>query len=156
MWTTWGGYLAPVSWEREVSSDGVFKSALSTGLNMAWRIEAVRGCPLARLYKRSKKGFHNESLLAYCAKRKGYETYRIKGELAPKIWHIVHTDSLTRGKGFWHEFWIHYDRVADYWRYRALGADVSLPLYLAACIATLRRKPLPRLLATLYAWAFRI
>jgi hypothetical protein len=32
---------------------------------------------------------------------------------------------LTRGRGFWHEFWIHYDSVANYWRLKKLGAQVS-------------------------------
>jgi hypothetical protein len=109
--------------------------------------DAVKDCPLAYPYKRSRKGLWNEQTLAYCAKKKGRDTYRALGPRAPSVWHLVHADSLTRG-GFWHEFWIHYDRVANYWRLKNLGAQVSPYAYLAACLVTLKRGQLPRLLAT--------
>jgi len=60
-------------------------------------------------------------------------------------------ESLTRGRGFSHEFWLHYDRAMDYWRLRKLGAGVSLPHYLLAMAVLMRRKTLPRALAFLYA-----
>ena len=63
---------------------------------------------------------------------------------------------LTRGRGFRHEFWLHYDRVANYWRLKKLGAQVSPYAYLVACLVSLRRRPLPRLLATLYGWLVRL
>jgi hypothetical protein len=44
------------------------------------------------------------------------------GPRAPSVWHLVHAD---KGEGFWHEFWLHYDRVANYWRLKRLGAQVS-------------------------------
>jgi hypothetical protein len=68
----------------------------------------------------------------------------------------MHPNSLTRGRGFWHEFWIHYDRVANYWRLKRLGAQVSPYAYIAACLVSFRRRPLPRLLATLYGWLVRL
>ena len=139
-----------------VSENNVLKSVALGGVNMAFRRELLSGCPLAQLYKRSRKGFWNEQILAYCVKKKGYDTYEIRGSKAPIVWHIVHEQSLTRGKGFWHEFWLHYDRVANYWRLKRLGANVSSIAYLTACIVTLRRRTLPRLLATLYAWVVRI
>lgn len=97
-----------------------------------------------------------EHLLAYCAKKRRYDTYGVRGPQAPTVWHIVNIQSLTRGRGFWHEFWVHYDRVANYWRLKKLGAKVSVAAYIAACMATLRKRPIPRLFATLYAWLVRI
>jgi hypothetical protein len=118
--------------------------------------DAVKDCPLAYLYKRSRKGLWNEQTLAYCAKKKGRDTCRALGPRAPSVWHLVHADSLTRGRGFRHEFWAHYDRLANYWRLKKLGAQVSPYAYLAACLVTLRRRPLPRLLATLYGWLVKL
>ncbi len=134
----------------------LFLSVLLGGVNMGWLRDAVKGCPLAELFKRSKRGLWNEQTLAYCAKKRGYDTYQVLGAQAPSVWHIQHTDSLTRRKGFWQEFWIHYDRVANYWRLKRLGAQVSLYAYILACIVSIRRRPLPRLLATLYGWLTRI
>ena len=134
----------------------LFLSTSLVGVNMGWLREAVKDCPLAELYRKSKKGLWNEQTLAYCAKKKGYDTYQALGPRAPSAWHLVHADSLTRGRGFWHEFWLHYDRVANYWRLKKLGAQVSPYAYLAACLVSLRRRPLPRLLATLYGWLVRI
>ncbi|AFA40059.1 hypothetical protein Pogu_2032 [Pyrobaculum oguniense TE7] len=65
-------------------------------------------------------------------------------------------DLLTRKPNFWSEYWIPYDRVANFWRLKKLGADVSYLAYLAALIVALRQKPLPRLLATLYGLITRI
>jgi hypothetical protein len=100
--------------------------------------DAVKDCPLAYLYKRSGKGLWNEQTLAYCAKKKGRDTYRAPSPRAPSAWHLVHTDLLTRERGFWHEFWLHYDRMANYWRLKKLGAQVSPYAYLAACLLSLR------------------
>jgi hypothetical protein len=134
----------------------VFLSTSLDGVNMGLLRKAVKDCPLAGLFKRSRKGLWNEKILAYCAKKKGYDTYKALGPGAPSVWHLVHADSLTRGRGFWHEFWVHYDRVANYWRLKKLGAQVSPYAYLAACLVSLRRRPLPRLLATLYGWLVRL
>jgi len=136
--------------------DGVFKYVLLKGVNMAFRRSAINDCPLAQLFKKSRRCFFNEQILAYCARRKGYDIYSARGTSAPTVWHFAYNQSLTRGKGFWHEFWFHYDRVANYWRLKKLGANVSFVSYIAACFASLRVKPLPRLLATIYAWAIRI
>jgi len=134
----------------------VFLSALLVGVNMGLLRDAVKDCPLAYLYKRSRKGLWNEQTLAYCAKKKGRDTYKALGPRAPSAWHLVHADSPTRGKGFLHEFWIHYDRMANYWRLKKLGAQVSPHAYLAACLLSLRKRPLPRLLATLYGWLVKL
>jgi len=125
-------------------------SLLLGGVNMGLLRDAVKDCPLADLFKRSRRGIWNEQTLAYCAKKKGRDTYGALGPRAPSAWHLVHPNSLTRGSGFWHEFWVHYDGVANYWRLEKLGAEVSPYAYLAACLVSLRRRPLPRLLATLY------
>jgi hypothetical protein len=134
----------------------LFLSALLDGVNMGLLRDAVKDCPLAYLFKRSRKGLWNEKILAYCAKKKGRDTYKALGPRAPSVWHLVHPSSLTRGSGFLHEFWVHYDRVANYWRLKKLGAQVSPYAYLAACLVLLRRRPLPRLLATLHRWLVRL
>jgi len=147
-WIAKSGFAA-----KRPCSGGVAPSALLGGVNMAFRRGAVEDCHLARLYGRSRRAFWFESLLAYCARRKGFHTYVAQGPGAPAVWHIVHPDSLTRRRGFWGEFWIHYDRAAMYKRLRALGAGVSPWRYALALALSLRRRPLPRLLATLYALA---
>ena len=53
---------------------GVFKSALLSGVNMALYRDAVAGAPLARLYWRSRKCLWFESLLAYYARKRGFDT----------------------------------------------------------------------------------
>ena len=151
-WISKSGFMG-----RGVTSNNVIlKSIALGGANMAFKRELLAECPLALLYRRGRKGFVFEQILVHCVKKKGYDTYEIRGSKAPTVWHIVHEQSLTRGKGFWHEFWLHYDRVANYWRLKRLSANVSFTAYLIACIVTLRRKTLPRLLATLYAWVVRI
>jgi hypothetical protein len=137
-------------------NESVFKSALLRGVNMAFYRDAVVGSPLAQLYRKSRKCFWFESLLAYYARKKGFDTYGVRGLQAPIVWHIVHIHSQTRGRGFKHEFWIHYDRAANYWRLKRLGADVSLIAYLLACFATSRKKTTPRLFANLYTRVVRI
>jgi glycosyltransferase involved in cell wall biosynthesis len=138
------------------SNNVILKSIALGGANMAFKRELLAECPLTLLYRRSRKGFEFEQILVHCVKKKGYDTFEIRGSKAPTIWHIVHEQLLTRGKGFWHEFWLHYDRVANYWRLKRLGANVSSIAYLIACIVTLRRRTLPRLLATTYVWFTRV
>ncbi len=128
-----------------------YKSTSLWGANMAFRTKAVAGAPLGRLYEGSRKGFHSESLLAYVAVKRGYVTYKIIGpEKSPKVLHLE-GESLTRGRGFLHEFWLHYDRVRTFHRLRRLGAKVSYGAYVMACLATARKHTLPRILATIYA-----
>lgn len=55
---------------KKPSHNGLFKSALPGGVNMAWRRDAVANCPLAELYKRSKKGLWL-SISLRTARRKG-------------------------------------------------------------------------------------
>jgi len=121
------------------------------GANMAFRAELIRDFPLALLYRRSRRCFWFEQALAYYVVRKGYKVYLLSDVVkAPKVWHIDHGESLTRSRGFWGEFWLHYDRVAMFWRLRKLGAPVSLPRYLIGVVALARKNTLPRLAATLY------
>ncbi|MGC9108201.1 MAG: glycosyltransferase family 2 protein, partial [Infirmifilum sp.] len=121
----------------------VIKSALLGGVNMGFRRELVMDCPLDTLYKKSRRGLWNEQTLAICVRKKGYNTYNLmEPGVAPIVWHIKHMQSLTRRKGFWQEFWVHYDRVANFWRLRKLGVEVSYTAYLAALIVALRRRPI--------------
>jgi len=146
-WVAKSGFMA-----KKPCGGDVAPSALLVGVNMAFRREAVEDCPLAQLYKRSRRAFLFESLLAYCARGRGFHTYVVHDpNTSPLVWHIVHSDSLTRRRGFWGEFWIHYDRVAMYKRLKALGAKVSPWRYALALVLSMRRRPLPRLFATLYA-----
>jgi glycosyltransferase involved in cell wall biosynthesis len=151
-WISKSGFMG----KKTLPGNGILKSVALCGTNMAFRRELLIECPLAQLYRMSKKGFWFEQILAYCVKKKGYDTYEIQGPKAPTVWHIVHGQALTRGKGFWHEFWLHYDRVANYWRLKRLDANVSFIAYLIACIATLRKRPIPRVLATIYAWITKV
>ena len=150
-WISRSGFMGA-----KTSPGDLFLSTSLDGVNMGLLRKAMKDCPLAGLFKRSRKGIWNEKILAYCAKKKGYDTYKALGPQAPSAWHLVHAGSLTRGRGFWHEFWLHYDRVANYWRLKKLGAQVSPYAYLAACLVSLRRRPLPRLLATLYGWLVKL
>lgn len=132
--------------------DPVAPSTNLGGVNMGFRREAVAGCPLSELYRGSRKGFLYERILCYCARMRGFRTYSVKDPgIAPVVYHLVGVESLTRGRGFSHEFWLHYDRAMDYWRLRRLGARVSFPHYLLAMVVLMRRKTLPRALAFLYA-----
>jgi len=137
---------------RKVPREGVFKSIGFVGANMGFRRGAIVDCPIAMLYRRSRKAFGFEWILAYHAKRKGFNSYGVQGFKGPAVWHIVHSQSVTRSKGFWHEFWLHYDRVSTYWRLKALGARVSLFAHIIGCLVMLRKETPARLLATLYAW----
>ena len=75
----------------------VYLSALLGGVHMGLLRDAVKDCPLAYLYKRSRKGLWNEQTLAYCAKKKGRDTYKALGPRAPSVWHLVHADKGGSG-----------------------------------------------------------
>ena len=137
---------------KDIPKEGMFKSIGLIGANMGFRRKAIVGCPLAMLYRKSRKCLHFEQILVYCAKRKGFDSYEVRGSQAPVVWHIAHSQSLTRGEGFWHEFWLHYDSVAHYWRLKALGAKVSLLAHIVECLVRLRKRTPAHLIATLYAW----
>ena len=140
-----------------VCGDPVVPSTNIGGVNMGFRKEAVADCPIGSLYEGSRKCLHYEAFLCYCARIKGFRTYLVKDpSIAPIVYHLVGVESLTRGRGFTHEFWLHYDRVMDYWRLRKLGAKVSLASYLLAMAVLLRSKTIPRTLAFLYANASNI
>jgi len=72
----------------------MFLSTFLSGVNMGLLRDAVKDCPLAGLFKRSRKGLWNEKILAYCAKKNG--TYRALSPRAPSVWHLVHAD---KGEG---------------------------------------------------------
>lgn len=128
------------------------KSVILSGVNMAFKSTAVENCPLSVLYKNSRKCLHNEQMLSYCARKKGFETYRIaERSISPIVYHITNTESLTREKGLSHDFWFHYDFSKDYWRLRKLGARVNFFHYLIAMGIIARRNPLIRIPATIYA-----
>ena len=130
---------------------GVSLSMNLCGANVAFRAELIRDFPLTLLYGRSRKCLWFEQALAYHVVRKGYKIYLLSDVgRAPKVWHIAHERSLTRSRGFWGEFWLHYDRVAMFWRLRKLGASVSLTRYLLGLVALTRKDTIPRLAATAY------
>jgi len=133
-------------------TDRIAPSTNLSGVNMGFRREAIAGCSISVLYRGSRKCLHYESVLCYCARVKGFKTYSVKDpSIAPVVYHLVGVESLTRGRGFAHEFWLHYDRAMDYWRLKKLGAKVSFTSYLLAMAVLLRRKTVPRALAFLYA-----
>jgi len=69
------------------------------------------------------------------------------------VWHLVHADE---GEGVLARVLGSLRQVANYWRLEKLGAQVSPYAYLAACLVSLKRRPLPRLLATLYGWLVKL
>ncbi|CCC81963.1 glycosyltransferase family 2 protein [Thermoproteus tenax] len=141
---------------RLCASGDVIKTVLISGNNMGFRRELIQDLDLTRYYSESRKAFHFEAFMAYYVVNKGYNSYMVldRGK-APIAWHIEsHRDSLTRRSGFWDEFWIHFDRASMYFRLRRLGADLSILAYLLANIAIMRKKTLPRLLATIYAISY--
>lgn len=152
----YSGYCAWISQSglqgRRQCNDSIYKSVLLGGVNMGLKREAINDCPLAEFYRKSRRGIENERFLSYCVRRKGLHTYFVQDpNISPIVWHIVHSNSLTRTPGFWSEFWFHYDRVLMYKRLKALGARVSPWRYALALALSLRRRPLPRFLATIYA-----
>jgi len=94
----------------------MFLSTFLGGVNMGLLRDAVKDRPLAYLFS-SRKGLWNKKYLPIAQRKNG--TYRALGPRAGI------SCSLTMGRGFWHEFWVHYDRVANYWRLEKLGAQVS-------------------------------
>lgn len=131
----------------------IIKSVLLSGNNMGFKSEALRGLNLKESYRGSRKGFYSEFYMAYYVIKRGFGSYHvINPDITPVVWHIIsNRESLTRKPGFWSEFWLHFDRASMYYRLRKLGANVSFTAYLAANLALMRRKPLPRLLAMIYA-----
>lgn len=113
-------------------------------------LSAIKGVPLGRLFAGCRTCYWNEDILAYSAVQMGYAVYRPLKD-APVLWHIDQPSSPSKGKGFKKEFWEHYDRTKQFHRVRKLGADVSWPASAVVFVTMLRRHPLPRLLATIYA-----
>lgn len=150
------GWLSTSGFTGVRPCNNIYKSLLFSGVNMGFRVSAIKGIPLSILYKRSRKGSGFENLMTYWCVMKGLKTYVVDdASISPIVWHIEHSDSLARATGFWSEFWLHYDRVAMFWRLRKLGAGVSRLRYALALLITLRRRTLPRLLAILYGLLYR-
>jgi glycosyltransferase involved in cell wall biosynthesis len=131
----------------------IVKSIHLSGMNMGYRRDVIKDINLEKYYKNSRKSFYFELFMGYYVIKKGFNVYKVLDiNKAPVVWHLEsHRDSLTRTGGFWGEFWLHYDRASMFFRLKKLGASVSLPAYLLASLATMRKRTLPRLLATLYA-----
>lgn len=127
-------------------------SALLTGANMGFDRKAIDGCPLGQLYKGSRRGVNYESLLAYYVRIKGFHSYKLTNPgIAPVTWHLTHRYHLTLRDDFWSEFWTSYDLFKHYFRFRRLGADVSLFSWAMAAISLLRKHTPARLAALLYS-----
>jgi glycosyltransferase involved in cell wall biosynthesis len=134
-----------------IEGGDIVLSALLSGANMGFIRKAIEGCPLDQLYKRSRKGFNYESLLAYYARIKGFHTYKLISPVkAPIVWHLTHQNHLTLRNNFWSEFWCSYDIFKNYFRYKKLGADVSFLSWVKASVALLRKRTPVRTLALLY------
>ena len=132
------------------SSRAVIRSALLSGVNMAWRREAILGSDLGKAFRESRIGHGNEWYLACYVRMKGYHTYRITDpKLAPIVWHIQHSSSLQRNLN-WSEFWRGYDAAYLYWRLKHLGVEVSLIRYLFGLAALARKKTYLRMPAFTY------
>jgi len=133
--------------------DDVSLDASLCGANMGLSKKAVQGCPLSELYKGSRKGFNYESLLAYFIRVRGYHTYKlINPSIAPIVWHITHKHHVTLRSSFWDDFWFSYDVLKNYFRYKKLGADVSIIHWVAASVALLRKNTPARLAALIYSF----
>lgn len=131
--------------------DKAILDAIFIGANMGFRREAIEDCPLGRFFKRSKKGYSNESFLVYWARRKGFNTYTVwNSRIAPIVWHISHNIRLTSLNNFYDRFWFSYDALMNYFRYRLAGADTSFLSYIIAAIAFIRKDLPPRLASLLY------
>ncbi|MEM3693744.1 MAG: glycosyltransferase family A protein [Candidatus Bathyarchaeia archaeon] len=133
-------------------SDGrkIIRSTYMGGLNMGWRKEALLGCDLSIAYKESFRGFLYEHYLAFWARLRGFYTYEIKDlSIAPIVWHIQHSDSLTRG-GTFKDFWMQYDRAYMYWRLKRLTKEVNFLAYIIGLLVTSRQKSFSRFLGSFY------
>lgn len=137
---------------RSTSSALIIRSALLSGVNMAWRREALYGNNLSRIFSESKIGHLNEGYLACSARLKGYHTYRIiDPKISPIVWHIKHQSSLQR-KPLWSEFWRSFDLAYSYWRLKYLKCSTSFLNYIAGMIILSRRKPFLRIPAFIYGF----
>jgi glycosyltransferase involved in cell wall biosynthesis len=135
-----------------VSKD-IVKSTFFAGVNMGFRSFLIKDFPLELLYKGSKKAFWFENHLALNVVMRGYDAVKVREKsMAPVVYHTLNVDSLTRSKGFWHEFWLSYDRAMNFWRIKMYGLECSLLLYILGQIIVSRKKFLPRFSAFLYAF----
>ena len=122
------------------------------GANMGFRREAVLDSRLAELYGGSRRCAHNEDFLALRAVLSGYRACLCRDPArCPAVLHISDQPSLTRRSGPYQEFWSQYDRARNFHRLRKMGVRTSTSAYLAWMIASLRRSPAVRLLASIYA-----
>ncbi len=130
----------------------VLRDEVLIGANMGFLRSLVKDCPIGRFFRKSRKCYSWESMLAYWVRAKGFHTYTIIDErLAPIVWHIVNRYGLTTSKSLWDRFWFSYDVFKNYQRYKNLKADVSFKDYLLASLAFLRKDFPARTLSFLYA-----
>jgi hypothetical protein len=83
-----------------VLENDVLKFVSLGGVNMAFRKELLSKCPLAQLYKRSRKGLWNEQILAYCVKKTGYDTYEIRGSKCSPLSTLYMNNRLLEARDF--------------------------------------------------------
>ncbi|MCX8189445.1 MAG: glycosyltransferase family 2 protein [Nitrososphaeria archaeon] len=135
------------------SNKEIIKSISFGGLNMGFRRFLIKDFPLKILYKGSKKAFWFEKHLALNVVVKGYDAIKVRErKKSPIVYHTLGVDSLTRSKGFWHEFWLNYDRAMNYWRIKMYGLKCSFIKYIIGQIIISRKKFLPRFSAFLYTF----
>ncbi|MGC8871014.1 MAG: glycosyltransferase family A protein [Brevinematia bacterium] len=136
----------------ELNKD-VVKSIFFGGLNMGFRSFLIKDFPLKLLYTGSKKAFWFEKHLALNVVIKGYDAIKVREKSkAPIVYHTLNIDSLTRSAGFWHEFWLNYDRAMNFWRIKMYGLECSLLTYVLGQVIISRKKFLPRFSAFLYTF----
>ncbi len=146
-WVSKSGFLFAI----KVPRMKVVRHGVLLGVNMGFLGRLIKDCPLGKLFEKSRKGYSWESMLAYWVRIKGFHTYAILNEeLAPIVWHLVHTRRLTHTQSLWDRFWFSYDALKNYHRYKRLKADVSLRDYILGSLAFLRRDFPARALAFLY------
>ena len=134
--------------------EATIPSVLLHGSNMAVLKRVIEDISLGELYRNSRKGLGFEMILGYHVVSKGFVTLRLLDPESPTVYHYYHKDSMTASSRWRDVFWKQYDIAKQYYRLKKLGADVSFFAYLAAMLVSFRNKPLPKILATLYAQIF--
>lgn len=133
------------------SNKDVMKSIFFAGLNMGFRSFLIKDFPLEILYKGSRRAFWFENHLALNVVIRGYDAVKVRRRaITPVVYHTTQINSLTRSKGFSHEFWVSYDRAINFWRIKMYGLKCSFPKYILGQIIISRKRFLPRFTAFLY------
>jgi len=133
------------------SDQDIMKSVLFGGLNMGFRSFLIKSIPLEVLYRGSRRAFWFEQHLALNVVIRGYDAVKVRRRaITPVVYHTTQINSLTRSKGFSHEFWVSYDRAINFWRIKMYGLKCSFPKYILGQIIISRKRFLPRFTAFLY------